>query len=532
MKKIKDKYFIIIIILLAFISVIPMFINAYVHYHDSSFHLSVINSIKKMITDNNISLILPNGLGFGTMLFYPTFIHKIVAVFSVTTHIDTFYSISIIYLIISILSGLSMYYLVLKIRNNKISALLSSCVYILMPYRMTNMLARGALNESFLFIGMPLVFLSIYYLFKNDYKYFYLFFIVGYLIILQSQIVLALYFSFIVLLFLLFNYKKIFKKERIKALIIATLLVSIIISPYLVNLIETSSHADYLVFKENFMTSAEMVKGYTSSLSDFIDPLFNSSLRDYDWFTIIQGVNILVIVLIIINIYKDIKKKNKSLIFYYVLALLSLIMMTDLIKWEYMPNFLLMIQFPFRFNSFLCFTLAILAGISIKNTTNNRIISIILIALLLIPTLKIIDYYSQNPYDSRDYLTEDYTLGNNQEYLPVKYNKNIVYLDNITTINDDVPTYIFTYNLDEENELELPRIYYYGYELLDEDNVSYPLSISDNGLIKTTLNKKGKYMLHYTGSVLYNVTNIVSKATIVVLFILFIKRKKKRKHSS
>ena len=531
MKKLKKNYFIIIIFLLAFISVLPMFINAYVHYHDSSFHVSVINSIKKMISDNNISLILPNGMGFGTMLFYPTFIHKIVAVFSLITHIDTFYSVSIIYFIISFLSGLSMYYLVLKIRNNKISALLSSCIYVLMPYRLTNMLARGALNESLLFLGMPLVFLSIYYLFKNEYKYFYLFFIIGYLIVLQSQIVLALYFSIFFLIFLLFNFKKIFKKERIKALVIATLLVSIIFSPYLVTLIETNSHADYFVFQENFMTSVDLVKGYTNDLSTFIDPLFNSSLNNYDWFTLIQGINILVIILIIINIYKDIRMKNKNLIFYYVLALISLIMMTDLIPWDYVPRTFLMIQFPFRFNVFLCFALAILAGISLNNIKENIIITFILIGLLLVPTIRIMHYYSQNPYDIRDYLNEKYTLGNNQEYLPVNYNE-IVYLDYITPIEDNVPTYKFSYNLDTENEVILPRIYYYGYELLDEDNKSYPLSISYNGMVKTTLNKSGNYTLHYTGSVLYNVTNIISKTSIIVLLITYIKtnKKKKRKH--
>jgi hypothetical protein len=531
MKKLKDKYYIIIIVLLAFLSVLPMFINAYTHYHDSSFHVTVINSIKKMITDNNISLILPDGLGYGTMLFYPTFIHKIVAIFSTITQINTFYSVSIIYFIISLLSGLSMYHLVLKIRNNKISALLSSCIYILMPYRISDMLIRGALNESLLFLGMPLVFLSIYYLFKNNYKKFYLFFIIGYLIVLQSQIILAIYFSIIFLIFLLFNYKKLIKKEKIKSLIIATLLVSIIFCPYLVTLIETNSHADYLVFQENFMSSIKLVNNYIVDLSSLIDPIFNSSLNNYDWLNIIQGINILVIVLIIINIYKDIKKKNKNLIFYYFLALISILMMTGLIKWDHMPNFLLMIQFPFRLNVFLCFALAILAGISIKNNSKNLIISFILIGLLLIPTIRIMEYYSNNNYDIRDYLREEYILGNNQEYLPINYDINNYSLNNITPIKDDVPTYQFTYDSDEENEVELPRIYYYGYELLDEDNRSYPLSISDNGLIKTTLSKRGNYLLHYTGSILYNVTNIISKTTIVVLLVLFIKSKKKRKHS-
>jgi hypothetical protein len=205
--------------------------------------------------------------------------------------------------------------------------------------------------------------------------------------------------------------------------------------------------------------------------------------------------------------------------------------MTDLIKWEYMPRFLLMIQFPFRFNSFLCFTLAILAGISIKNNKNNRIISLILIAILLIPTARVLNYYSQNSYDIRDFIVEEYALGNNLEYLPVNYKFGTIYIDNITPIKDDVPTYIFTYDLDKEKEVELPRTYYYGYELLDEDNISYPLSISNNGLIKTTLSKRGNYLLHYTGSILYNITNIISKTTIVVLLVIFIKNKKKRKHS-
>ena len=124
-----------------------------------------------------------------------------------------------------------------------------------------------------------------------------------------------------------------------------------------------------------------------------------------------------------------------------------------------------------------------------------------------------------------------YSLGFQSEYLPtscpVTYiqerNNGILILEGdafIDILKDDVPNLVFQVNkIDEEVVLELPRIYYLGYVLKDEQGNSIFLEESEYGFLKATLSKEGKYTLSYEGTNYRNYSKVCAFIGIM-LFIL------------
>ena len=65
------------------------------------------------------------------------------------------------------LSGYFMYLFTKKITKNNNIAILASIIYIIAPYRLTDMYIRNALAELTSFIFLPLIFLGLYNIFEN-----------------------------------------------------------------------------------------------------------------------------------------------------------------------------------------------------------------------------------------------------------------------------------------------------------------------------------------------------------------------------
>ena len=127
-------------------------------------------------------------------------------------------------------------------------------------------------------------------------------------------------------------------------------------------------------------------------------------------------------------------------------------------------------------------------------------------------------------------------MGWQKEYIPVNVAKNINYYTNrsqdiignasFEIIENNVPSLKFTVATDETVEVELPRLYYLGYTLIDQDNNKYKLYEDNYGFISAKLNS-GTYTLKYTGTVIDNSCIIVSIISIGIL-IWFVRRKNEK----
>ena len=107
--------------------------------------------------------------------------------------------------------------------------------------------------------------------------------------------------------------------------------------------------------------------------------------------------------------------------------------------------------------------------------------------------------------------------------------KEIANLRNITY--DDFPNMEFVVNnISGDVSIELPRVYYLGYELIDDGGNKITLYNNDNGFLSANINGNGVYKLSYVRTKLHNLALIIRLITILmVCLVLVVKFKKWRK---
>ncbi len=557
MKKILKSKYIIIILIATLIIFLNLFINPRYYGHDTIFHTANIIELSKTINihnifGNNIVSFESNHFGYGTWLFYPKLPHLLGAYLYKIFNIYT--SMKIVYFITTLLSVITMYYLSKIIYKNKKIALLSSLIYLTVPYHICEIYIRDAYAENFMFLASPLIFLGLYNLLENNYKKFYIFFILGYLIGIYSHLVSMVFCTILVALFLLYYHKKIFEKEKIKALIISTLIVTGLSLPFLIKVIEYKSLNIYTVFLSQSFTSRDMVIYRRPSFKNLI---INKPIYDL----IMPYFNILTIILFMITTIQIIFKKNKYRkelipILLFIILLINLI--CSKLIWKNMPDIFLMIQFSWRLLVFLSMFISIYAPACIITNLKipkqyNKILYTLLTILILIEGLNNINYYSEKEYTENEILQSKYVMGYQYEYYPHIINTNLksqyhylTYVDiredgiitddeniSINIISEDFPKLTFEVkNITKKTKIELPRIYYLGYVLKDKDGNKIKLKMNDNGFLEATIKVEGKYTLYHTDTTVEKIANLIARLTILLIIIYGGKYRYERKKNS
>ena len=138
MKKNNNILYILLIIILLFA---VFFNNYYFSGHDTVIHLTNIINYSYTINIHNIfgSFVYPNignNFGYGTGIFYPFIPEYIPALLYKATN-NIFISMKLYYFLIVFISGIGMLLLCNKIYKNKYISLISSSLYICMPYFIT-----------------------------------------------------------------------------------------------------------------------------------------------------------------------------------------------------------------------------------------------------------------------------------------------------------------------------------------------------------------------------------------------------------
>ena len=110
------------------------------------------------------------------------------------------------------------------------------------------------------FIFIPLIFLGLYELFWGDEKKFLPLFTIGYIGMINSHLVLSVYLTITIIIIFLCFLEEILKKEKIKKLLLASIVILLISSPYLVPLLEHKMFGNYVVFEPNSMYSIDSIK--------------------------------------------------------------------------------------------------------------------------------------------------------------------------------------------------------------------------------------------------------------------------------
>lgn len=557
-----SKYFpYVMIFVFSILLLWPTFDGKFHLGDDQLFHMANIEAFSKGLPFSIFSKILPdlaNNFGFGVGIFYPPLphivgavIYKIISIFGmglITTE-------TILHFLIFFTSGVAMYLLGKEVFKDSRKGLIAALFYITYNYFFVDVIVRDALNESFMFIFMPLVFLGLYHLFNNhDVKKFYVCFVTGYIGLMYSHLVMSVYFTLFLFVFLLFYIKDIFKKKNFCHLCLAALIILIFTSTFTVPMIEHKlSGVEYVSFSKRKWTIDHV---WSMPLSGYFSEYLYGTGSDINPGLIYSNLNFVVIVFFAVALIRIFTKKtdktlSKFLLAVSVFGILGIILNSFKIIWLHVPSLLLSIQFVWRLSQFVGFGFSLVAAEGLSSYLGMFKAKFIPIALIIIFVfLGSFTVINNNKTTFMESLPAyDISVdGAAREHFPTKIYKNIdkfwkkeykiTILEgnaDVKILEDDVPYMKFQVkNIDDMVELELPRIYYLGYEITDEDGNAIDYECNDSGYISLKVKNNGIYELKYTGTTAYKVAFAIKTLMIVIIigFVIYYILKQKKLNCS
>lgn len=481
---------------------------------------------------------LCNNFGYSWNIFYS----PLTAYMSVVFRIFNFSYVNCLKLcmfVIVLLSGITMYKFALRITKNKKLATLASIIYILAPYRITDMYIRTALAELASFIFIPIVFEGLYIILNEEKKSYKL--VLGAEGLILTHQVIAMYTVIICFAYLIVFFKKLKSKTVLKNIGVNLLFCILMTSFYWVGLLQHYFNTSYEVFVPGRMEREEVLIFYKAKFSQ----LFITNSEQ----TMIYAIGLLSVIGLVLTpiAYKKIPKEYKKTYMFFLITGVILIGMTlSIFPFEKLPQALTMLQFTFRLFTFTSFFFAFVVAtnfaILIKNFKTLDIVVLLTISvLLLVPYKSKLDF---NLQENEERLINGVRVTENtgrvhagmasMEYLPTKAFKNLRYIANrkdevIVLDNNEAVISDYTKlssnmnckisNINKETTIELPYIYYLGYRVYaNGQEIKY--TESDNGFIQINIAKDSQIKVKYLGTnemLISYAVSIISFATIIVL---------------
>ncbi len=563
------KYY-LIIIFIAIMLTSALLVNGLPDAHDVDAHMARAVGTGKALKEGQVPPLVVsdyvNGFGFAWNLFYPPLAPYIMTILKlfVATYQN---ALKLLIMIFMCISGIAMFKLMEEITGKKKVSLLASIIYMCAPYLLIDIYIRMAVGEILSYALFPVLFLGIHNLFYGSGKKHTLI-TVGAVGILLSHNISAIFAIGLSVIYVLFNIKRLNNKEIWKKIGINVVFIILIVGFFYLPLLQAKNSINYAVFEYGTMATLNSLKDNVVYLSQILfgkmqtgysNPIIIS--KNVDWDMCMQiGLYIVIPLLFTPFVYKKIDKKfRKNYLLTLVIGLFAIFASTPLFPYNILPKQIAVIQFPWRFLHIATFALSIIATINIY-----KVFEQIRLQEIMIFTIIILVYISPlifvNNFNTR--ITDEVYTGEEElnpddkstkssamlEYLPLKAYENIEYIKNrsqdvvviegniqITEQNKNGSNMNIKFtNASNKSSIELPYIYYPGYEIkINGEKIDY--YESENGFVKLDIpeNTSGEIVVKYTGTILARITWLISLISLIVFIIyninLCIKYKKDRK---
>lgn len=543
----------LIILLVTIILCIPMFGNKLnIYYDDGIQHLARAEgtylSLKEGTLLGNIIHSFSNSFGYSWNLFYGMVTSFGIILFKTLTG-SYVVGYKLFMALMLFLSGAFMYKLVNSTTNKQDISLLAAIFYLSFPYHLTDLYTRNAVGEFAAFVFIPLVFLGLYNLLNNKEKYYYL--PIGAIGLILTHNLTAVITAIYAFIYFLINIKKVKEKSVQKGLLISILFILVCTLFYVAPLLETKLAADYAVYSDGMMATKESFIARALELKQ----LFVTKEGQYS-FEI--GIHIIVMLGFSGLAYKNIsKEKRKDYLFLLISGLISIFMTTKYFPWKIFPEGIAMVQFPWRFMQigmfFLSIVAAINAGMIIKRFCFKDVFVMSSVAVLLAFAVVLIPV-EENKFEEWSYESFGNMTGKEieciaglgkEEYLPMKAYDNKFYIasrekgakalkGNIVVKNElkVEGRYVAEMSITgEAAEIELPYIYYPGYEVRVDGMIVKEVFETENGMLGFAFEQDDhiKVEVEYIGTNLMKITLFVSIIGFISLFIYVFRKYKLEK---
>lgn len=237
------------------------------------------------------------------------------------------------------------------------------------------------------------------------------------------------------------------------------------------------------------------------------DYLFMKS--NYDW-TVPYFIPIALILALGVSLFTYLKSKNKDtyLNILWIWIPVFIFMMSPCFPWEILPKFLWMIQFPWRLLGLLSIVFVLLTPLMLQNKKLNKLFFLFLL-VLLIQAIPFLQMLRNRPYRINTIHIDD-GRGNIVEYYPEEYLEYQSFFEiedqSISIVSGQAEVQILsnqTHDMrikvetEDVTTLELPKIYYNGYVIEDDNNQRTKAVRSKHGRVEVTISRSGTYHIYY-----------------------------------
>ena len=381
--------------------------NCNIYIDDGIQHLCrLIGTEQTLVSKQFLPMIMSNfcnNFGYSWNIFYSpltAYIPLIFRIFSFSFEI----CLKLFMFVVTVATGIAMYKFVIKITKNKNSAILASVLYIIAPYRITDMYVRMALAELTSFIFIPMVFSGMYSIINENKKSSLL--IIGASGLILTHTVVCMYTAMLCFVYLIVFIRKLNKKSILN-LLVSLLMIVLITSFYWVGLAQHYFSTSYEVFVPGRMERVDVLNFYKTSLSQLV--YTDQEQKMIYEIGIVTFMGLLLTPIAIMKFEKQEKEKDFIKIYslFGILGIVLTIMTLKIFPFEKLPGTFTMIQFTFRLFEFTSFFFAIISAVNfwilIKNFNIRDVIIISLIACLLTTIYgKKISY--EKKYDEKDFI--------------------------------------------------------------------------------------------------------------------------------
>lgn len=381
--------------------------NCNIYIDDGIQHLCrLIGTEQTLVSKQFLPMIMSNfcnNFGYSWNIFYSPITAYIPLIFRIFSFsFET--CLKLFMFVVTVATGIAMYKFVIKITKNKNIAILASVLYIIAPYRITDMYVRMALAELTSFIFIPMVFSGMYSIINENKKSSLL--IIGASGLILTHTVVCMYTAMLCFVYLIVFIRKLNKKSILN-LLVSLLMIVLITSFYWVGLAQHYFATSYEVFVPGRMERVDVLNFYKTSLSQLV--YTDQEQKMIYEIGIVTFIGLLLTPIAIMKFEKQEREKDFTKIYglFGILGIVLTIMTLKIFPFEKLPGTFTMIQFTFRLFEFTSFFFAIISAVNfwilIKNFNIRDVIIISLIACLLTTIYgKKISY--EKKYDEKDFI--------------------------------------------------------------------------------------------------------------------------------
>lgn len=547
MKKI-DWIVVILIFLLSLFVLKDLAKPGFFTSHDGPHQIVRFYYFDQALRDGQIPPRWAGGLlyGFGYPLFIfsyhlPWFISELVHFFGLSI-ID---SVKATFFITYFLSGITMYIFQRELFG-RFPAFIGTLLYLIAPFRFSNIFVRAASGDATAFIFPPLLFLALKKI-KKTKSLNPLWVSIGafsYAGLLLSHAMIFVLYSIVIFLYMLWNLLFRVKRTSIYQFTFVILFGLGLGSYYLIPSLVEKNITRFTHVMNMFFTGSTFVNLQSLIYSKWGYGMINAQeggmslqIGIAQWIVVILCSFYLIKKIVNKNILKNIQQNNE-IIFYF---LLFFILIGSMVKvsfpfWKLLSN-IMVIDFTWRVLAIVVFVISILGGYIVKNSRFSFFAGMIFIVIAIYSNRNHIHINQSLDWPLEFYLKLEKTTNSFDEYMPtwvndsqISENKPKIMVNNkdsLITIKESRSNLLtFEVNTTEKDNVRINTIYYPGWKVYN-DGVDVNVEKNPGNYMEFPVNKGSHTIIaQFKETPIRQISNFISFVSFVILIIALRKLKK------